>query len=40
VAVYLLEKSIGTGRGFSKKIAEEEAARAALSSLDPDRAPK
>ena len=40
VAVYLLEKNIGKGRGFSKKIAEEEAARAALSSLDPDRAPK
>jgi len=33
--VYLLENRIGAGRGASKKVAEEEAARAALSSLDP-----
>jgi ribonuclease III len=31
VAVFLLERRIGSGRGSSKKIAEEEAARAALS---------
>jgi ribonuclease-3 len=30
VAVYLLESRIGSGRGPSKKVAEEEAARAAL----------
>ncbi len=30
VAVYLLERRIGSGKGPSKKIAEEEAARAAL----------
>ena len=35
VAVYLLETRIGAGRGASKKVAEEEAARAALLSLDP-----
>lgn len=34
VAVYLLERRIGSGRGSSKKVAEEEAARAALESLD------
>jgi ribonuclease-3 len=33
VAVYLLEARIGMGRGPSKKVAEEEAARSALSSL-------
>jgi ribonuclease-3 len=30
VAVYLLERELGTGRGSSKKVAEEAAARAAL----------
>jgi ribonuclease-3 len=35
VAVYLLERRIGSGRGPSKKVAEEEAARAALATLDP-----
>lgn len=34
VAVFLLERRIGSGRGSSKKVAEEEAARAALASLD------
>ncbi len=33
VAVYLLERRIGSGRGSSKKLAEEEAARAALATL-------
>ena len=33
VAVYLLERRIGSGRGPSKKIAEEKAARAALAVL-------
>jgi ribonuclease-3 len=36
VAVYLLERRIGSGRGPSKKVAEEEAARAALAALDAD----
>jgi ribonuclease-3 len=35
VAVFLLERRIGSGRGPSKKLAEEEAARAALATLDP-----
>jgi len=35
VAVHLLDRRIGTGRGPSKKLAEEEAARAALATLDP-----
>jgi len=35
VAVYFLERRIGSGRGPSKKVAEEEAARAALATLDP-----
>ena len=34
VAVYVLERRAGTGRGPSKKIAEEEAARAALTGLE------
>ena len=34
VAAYVLERRIGTGRGPSKKIAEEEAARAALATLE------
>ena len=34
VAVFLLERRVGSGRGSSKKLAEEEAARAALASLD------
>jgi ribonuclease-3 len=34
VAVHLLERRLGTGRGPSKKIAEEEAARAALAALE------
>lgn len=33
VAVYLLEREVGTGRGTSKKLAEESAARAALAKL-------
>ena len=36
VAVYLLERRIGSGRGPSKKLAEEEAARAALATLDAE----
>ena len=36
VAVYLLDRQVGTGRGPSKKVAEEEAARAALSGLEPE----
>jgi ribonuclease III len=35
VAVYLLDRRIGSGCGPSKKVAEEEAARAALRSLEP-----
>jgi ribonuclease-3 len=35
VGVYLLERRIGSGRGPSKKAAEEEAARAALAALEP-----
>jgi ribonuclease-3 len=34
VAVLLLERRIGQGRGTSKKLAEEDAARAALKSLE------
>ena len=34
--VYLLERRIGSGQGPSKKIAEEEAARAALAALEKD----
>ena len=33
VSVFLLQRRIGTGRGTSKKLAEEEAAKAALKSL-------
>jgi ribonuclease-3 len=33
VAVFLLERRIGSGRGTSKKVAEEEAARAGLETL-------
>ncbi|HEY5227991.1 MAG TPA: putative dsRNA-binding protein, partial [Opitutaceae bacterium] len=33
VAVYLLDRHLGSGKGSSKKVAEEEAARAALLSL-------
>jgi ribonuclease-3 len=33
VEVYLLERRLGRGRGSSKKVAEEEAARAALAAL-------
>jgi ribonuclease III len=33
VAVYLLDRAIGTGRGTSKKLAEEAAARQALATL-------
>jgi ribonuclease-3 len=36
VAVYLLERRMGSGRGPSKKVAEEEAARAALAILESD----
>lgn len=35
VAVFLLDKRIGSGRGSSKKLAEEAAARMALETLDP-----
>jgi ribonuclease-3 len=35
VAVYLLERKLGVGTGSSKKLAEEEAARAALTSVEP-----
>jgi ribonuclease III len=34
VAVYLLERRMGSGRGPSKRVAEEEAARSALAALD------
>ncbi|HEY5079238.1 MAG TPA: ribonuclease III [Opitutaceae bacterium] len=34
VAVFLLERKIGSGRGTSKKQAEEEAARSALEAMD------
>jgi ribonuclease-3 len=34
VAVFLLDRRIGLGRGTSKKLAEEDAARAALKELD------
>jgi ribonuclease-3 len=40
VAVLLLERRIGQGRGSSKKLAEEEAARAALLTLESDPAAK
>jgi ribonuclease-3 len=33
VAVYLLERRLGSGKGPSKRIAEEEAARAALAAV-------
>lgn len=33
VAVYLFDRTLGTGRGSSKKLAEEAAARVALSTL-------
>lgn len=35
VAVYLFERALGTGRGSSKKLAEEAAARVALASWQP-----
>jgi len=35
VGVYLRDRLVGTGRGPSKKLAEEEAARAALAALQP-----
>jgi len=34
VAVFLLDRRLGSGRGPSKRLAEEEAARAALAALD------
>ena len=34
VAVFLLDRRIGSGRGTSKKQAEEEAARSALEAMD------
>jgi ribonuclease-3 len=34
IGVFLLGKKLGSGRGSSKKVAEEEAARAALAVLD------
>lgn len=34
VAVYVLDRQLGTGRGRSKKLAEEAAARAALATLE------
>ena len=34
VAVYLLDRKIGSGRGSSKKVAEEDAAKSALLSLE------
>jgi ribonuclease-3 len=40
VAVLLLERRIGQGRGTSKKLAEEDAARAALKSLEAGPPPK
>jgi ribonuclease-3 len=40
VAVLLLERRIGQGRGSSKKLAEEEAARAALLTLEAESAAK
>lgn len=36
VAVFLLDRELGTGRGTSKKAAEESAARAALATLRKD----
>ena len=38
VAVFLLERRIGSGRGTSKKLAEEEAARSALEGMDAGQA--
>ena len=38
VAVYILDRVRGTGRGTSKKIAEEAAARAALAALREEQA--
>jgi ribonuclease-3 len=40
VAVFLLDRRIGSGRGTSKKQAEEEAARSALAVMDPGPAGK
>ncbi len=40
VAVYLLDRRIGTGRGSSKRIAEEEAALAALACLGAEKPPR
>jgi ribonuclease-3 len=40
VAVFLLNRRLGSGWGPSKKVAEEEAARAALATLDPGTARK
>ena len=37
VAVFLFDRRVGTGRGTSKKLAEESAARAALASLGPSK---
>jgi ribonuclease-3 len=34
VAVHLLDRELGRGRGPSKKLAEEDAARAALGALE------
>jgi ribonuclease-3 len=36
VGVFLLDRRLGSGRGSSKKVAEEEAARAALAALASD----
>lgn len=38
VAVFLLDRKLGSGRGTSKKLAEEEAAREALAALGSDAA--
>jgi len=38
VGVHLLDRKLGTGRGPSKKIAEEEAARAALRTIEAPQA--
>ena len=40
VGVFILEKRMGFGRGTSKKLAEEEAARSALSALDSEPPPR
>lgn len=39
VAVFLLDRLVGTGRGPSKKLAEEEAAKAALTALATETRP-